>query len=429
MSHAPATLAYEEVVARTGQNAFRRGRLISAALVIVGIAAFAIQYAQDPKSAWQAYLVNLVYFMGIAQGAIVWAAIARTARGHLWGSNILRYGEALSAFLPAAYVLMLIFLWWPHGGQSLYSWVDHPIAQKAPWLNWPFFATRSTLLMGALVLMSRRMLRRSLVPDLARLKDRVPGKLKELYAKRVSKGVKSDADAQKELLDLSPWFVLLYCVVYTMWAFDVLMALDPHWVSTLFGAFIFMSTLYTGLAVISLATIWTRKPLGLEQVVSTEQYHSIGKLLFSFALFWIYSYWSQFLPIWYGNLSEETPYVVLRLAPPFQTWAWVIFTLTFAIPFFGLMNWTTKKRPELHQIFALIGLVGIWLERNLLIQPSVHPTAFDVGPLQIGVMLGFLGAFTLMFLNFASKYPMVSSLGIPSGAPREWSGGHDISEP
>jgi hypothetical protein len=93
------------------------------------------------------------------------------------------------------------------------------------------------------------------------------------------------------------------------------------------------------------------------------------------------------------------------------------------------MNWTTKKRPELHQIFALIGLVGIWLERNLLIQPSVHPTVWDLGPLQIGVMLGFLGAFTLMFLNFASKYPMISSLGIPSGAPREWSGGHDISEP
>jgi hypothetical protein len=39
-------------------------------------------------------------------------------------------------------------------------------------------------------------------------------------------------------------------------------------------------------------------------------------------------------------------------------------------------------------------------------------------------MLGFLGAFVLTFLNFASKYPMVSSLGIPSGAPEEWSAGH-----
>jgi hypothetical protein len=425
MSHAPAALAYEEVVAATGQNPFKRGRIIAAALVIVGIAAFAIlAFGPNPKLAWQAYLVNLVYFMGIAQGAIVWAAIARTARGHKWGSNLVRYGEALSSFLPVAYILMLIFLWMPGGGRTLYEWVEHPIAQKAPWLNWQFFAIRNTLWMGALVLMSRRMLRRSLVPDLAKLKDKVPGKLKDLYARRTSKGVPTDAKAQKEILDLSPWFVLLYCLVYTMWAFDVLMALDPHWVSTLFGAFIFMSTLYTGLAVISLATIWTRKPLGLEKVIATEEYHSIGKLLFSFALFWIYSYWSQFLVIWYGNLSEETPYVVLRLHPPFQMWAWVIFGLTFAIPFFGLMNWTTKKNPALQQWFALIGLAGIWLERNLLIQPTVHPTFFDIGPLQIGVMLGFLGAFVLTFLNFASKYPMVSSLGIPSGAPEEWAGNH-----
>jgi len=423
MSHDAAEMPYEEVVARTGQPTFQRGRLIAVALAIVGIAAFLIMlFGKDPKSAWQAYLVNLVFFMGIAQGAIVWAAIARTARGHRWGSNIVRYGEALSSFLPVAWVLMIIFFL--AGGKSLYVWIDHPIAQKAPWLNFGFWAARNAILMGALVLMSRMMLGLSLKPDLAKLKDRVPGKLKALYAKRVGATAPNPAATQRKLLDYSPWFILLYCIVYTIWAFDVLMALDPHWVSTLFGAFIFMSTLYTGLAVISLATIWTRKPLGLEKAISTEQYHSIGKLLFSFALFWIYSYWSQFLPIWYGNLSEETPYVVLRLSPPFQTWAWVIFALTFAIPFFGLMNWTTKKNPALHQWFALIGLLGIWLERNLLVQPSVHPTVFDLGPLQIGVMLGFLGAFVLTFLNFASKYPMVSSLGIPSGAPEEWSAGH-----
>jgi hypothetical protein len=422
VSHEAAVTPYEEVVARTGQPTFKRGRLIAAALAIVGLAAFLMMLlGKDPRSAWQAYLVNLVFFMGIAQGGIVWAAIARTARGHKWGSNIVRYGEALSAFLPVAWVLMVVFLVF---GKVLYPWIASPIAQKAPWLNWPFWALRNALLMGALVLMSRMMLGLSLKPDLAKLRDKVPGKLKDLYGKRVGAAAPNAAETQKKLLDLSPWFILLYCQVYTVWAFDVLMALDPHWVSTLFGAFIFMSTLYTGLAAISLATIWTRKPLGLEGAIAKEQYHSIGKLLFSFALFWIYSYWSQFLPIWYGNLSEETPYVVLRLHPPFQMWAWIIFALTFAIPFFGLMNWTTKRNPALHQWFALIGLLGIWLERNLLVQPSVHPTAFDMGPLQIGVMLGFLGAFTLTFLNFASKYPMISSLGIPSGAPEEWSGGH-----
>ncbi len=423
MTHEAALVTYEDAVQQTGKIEFKRGRMIASALVIVGVAAFFYLYLTgNVKSAWQAYLINLVFFMGIAQAGIVWAAIARTARGHKWASSLVRYAEAMSAFLPVAWVLMMIFL--GLGGSSLYSWFHEPIAQKAAWLNWPFFVARNAILMGALVLMSRHLLGMSLRPDLARLKDRVPTRLRDLYVKRAGTTPPDLAKTQHTLLNLSPWFILLYCLVYTIWAFDVLMALDPHWVSTLFGAFIFMSTLYTGLAVLSLATIWTRKPLGLESPIATEQYHTLGKLLFAFSLFWIYSYWSQFLPIWYGNLSEETPYVVLRLHPPFQVWAWAVFACAFLVPFAGLMNWTTKKNPQLHQWFALIALVGIWLERNMLVQPSVNPKLFDLGPGQIGVMLGFLGGFVLTFLNFASKYPMLSSLGIPSGAPEEWSGGH-----
>ena len=427
MSHPETQVRFEDVAARAGTVDFKRGRLISAALIIAGLGCFAAMLALgQQRQAWQAFLVNLVFFLGIAQAGIVWAAIARTARGTKWASTLARYGEAMSAFLPIGFALVAVFLF--AGGQQLYPWVKDPIPGKAPWLNWPFFLGRNLVLMALLVWMSRLMLGKSLKIDLARAKNLVqPAKLKELYAKRSagSKGDEREAAAtQRDLLNLSPWFVTLYCLVYTIWAFDVLMSLDPHWVSTLFGAFIFMSTLYTGLAAMSLLTIHTRKPLGMEHAVSTEQYHTLGKLLFSFALFWVYSYWSQFLPIWYANLSEETPYVVLRLKPPFEFWAWTVFFLTFFIPFVGLMNWTTKKNPHLHQWFALIALVGVWLERNLIVLPSVNPQAWDLSILQVGVMLGFAGAFVLPFLNFAAKYPMLSSLGIPSGAPPEWGGSH-----
>ena len=417
MSHPTTHAAFEQSVARVGHVDFKRGRLISSALVILGLVCFGLMlFTGQVKQAWQSYLVNLVFFLGIAQAGVVWAAIARTTRGTKWASSLVRYGEALSAFLPIGYVLVLVFLF--AGGATLYPWVKEPVAAKAAWLNWPFFVARTAILMGLLVLMSRRLLGQSLRPDLGRAKALVTGKWKDLYGKRTG-GWKGDeaeaATAQRQLLDLSPWFIVLYCFVYTIWAFDVLMSLDPHWVSTLFGAFIFMSTLYTGLA-----AVWTRGPLGLDKVVSTEQFHTLGKLLFSFALFWVYSYWSQFLPIWYANLSEETPYVVLRLKPPFEAWAWVVFAFTFAVPFFGLMNWTTKRNPLLHQAFALIALLGVWLERNLIVLPSVNPTAFDLSLPQIGVMLGFLGAFLIPFLNFAMRYPMLSSIGIPSGAPPEW---------
>ena len=422
MSHDTPVLDYDHFAATVGRNEFRRGRIISAALVITGLACFAmLLFTGHTRQAWQSYLVNLVFFLGIAQAGIAWSAIMRTNRATKWASSLTRYGEAMAAFLPIGYALVLVFLF--AGGSTLYPWVAQPIAQKAAWLNWPFFIARNAILMGALVLMSRVIVGKSLRPDLGRIKAIVPAKLQALYTRRVPawKGDAVEAaSAQKQLLDLSPWFVVLYCFVYTIWAFDVMMSLDPHWVSTLFGAFIFMSTLYTGLAGMSLLSIHTRKPLGLDKVVSTEQYHTLGKLLFAFALFWVYSYWSQFLPIWYANLTEETPYVVLRLRPPFEFWAWVVFVLTFLVPFAGLMNWTTKRNPALHQVFALICLIGVWLERNLIVLPSVNPAVWDLTLPQIGVMLGFLGAFMLPFLNFASKYPMLSSIGIPSGAPDDW---------
>jgi glycopeptide antibiotics resistance protein len=426
MSHDTPAVKFEDVAARVGTVDFKRGRIISAALVITGLACFALLLGTGhARQAWQSYLVNLVFFLGIAQAGIVWSAIARTNRGTKWASSLTRYGEAMSAFLPIGYALVAIFLF--AGGSQLYPWVAEPIAAKAPWLNWPAFIARNLILMGALIFMSRVLLGKSLRPDLGRAKDLVPAKLREQYIKRTA-GWKGDeaeaATAQKQLLDLSPWFIVLYCCTYTIWAFDVLMSLDPHWVSTLFGAFIFMSTLYTGLAGMSLVAIHTRKKLGLEQAVSTEQFHTLGKLLFAFALFWVYSYWSQFLPIWYANLSEETPYVVLRLKPPFEFWAWAVFVLTFLVPFAGLMNWTTKKNPALHQWFALIALIGVWLERNLIVLPSVNPAVWDLTLPQLGVMLGFLGAFVLPLLNFASRYPMLSSIGIPSGAPEDWKGTH-----
>ncbi len=426
MSESTAAVRFEAVAATVGKADFKRRRLIAAGLVILGLGAFALMIMTgQTRQAWQSYLVNLVFFLGIAQAGIVWAAVARTARGHRWASTLLRYGEAMSSFLPIGYALVLVFLL--AGGSTLYPWVAEPIAHKAPWLNWPGFVARNAVLMGALVLMSRMLLGMSLRPDLGRAKALVTGKLADLYTRRTKdwKGDVAETDAaHKKLNNLSPWLILLYCLVYTVWSFDLLMSLDPHWVSTLFGAFIFMSTLYTGLAAMSLLATWTRKPLGLESAVATEQYHTLGKLLFSFAMFWVYSYYSQFLPIWYGNLSEETPFVVLRLKPPFTFVAWTIFFLVFLIPFVGLMNWTTKRNPRLQAIFAVSCLTGVWLERNLIVLPSLEPTRFDLTLPQLGVMVGFLGAFVLTFLNFASKYPMLSSMGIPSGAPPEWSGGH-----
>jgi hypothetical protein len=50
---------------------------------------------------------------------------------------------------------------------------------------------------------------------------------------------------------------------------------------------------------------------------------------------------------------------------------------------------------------------GFWLERNVLVWPSLEPGASWswLGPIQIGIALGFLGAFALVFLLYTRVFP------------------------
>jgi hypothetical protein len=57
-------------------------------------------------------------------------------------------------------------------------------------------------------------------------------------------------------------------------------------------------------------------------------------------------------------------------------------------------------------------VIGFWLERNLLIWPSVvkGDQLAWLGPIQMGVLLGFVGAFALVFLIYSRVFP---SLAVP----------------
>jgi len=56
--------------------------------------------------------------------------------------------------------------------------------------------------------------------------------------------------------------------------------------------------------------------------------------------------------------------------------------------------------------FAVVSLVGIWLERYLEIVPSInHGAGPALGVPEVGVALFFGGLFLLSWTWFASRYP------------------------
>jgi hypothetical protein len=130
--------------------------------------------------------------------------------------------------------------------------------------------------------------------------------------------------------------------------------------------------------------------------------------MFGFSIFWVYQFWSQYLPIWYANMPDETWWVFLRFEDPWRPLAFAVFGCTFLIPFLGLMNVYTKKSPFWLGAFALLILSGMWMERHILVMPSLNPAKVWVGLPEIGVTLGFLGMFGWAVQGFLTKYPAVN---------------------
>ena len=145
----------------------------------------------------------------------------------------------------------------------------------------------------------------------------------------------------------------------------------------------------------------------LEAYISSNMFWDIGKILFAWCVFWGYLFWSQYLPIWYANMPEETWWVFIRFEEPWRSLSFAVFTMVFVIPLLGLLNKTSKTNPVLLASFSLLAMAGIWLERHVLVMPSLNPTTVWVGLPEIGVTIGFLGVFGWAVQSFLTKYPCV----------------------
>jgi hypothetical protein len=151
--------------------------------------------------------------------------------------------------------------------------------------------------------------------------------------------------------------------------------------------------------------------------------HDLGKMIFAFSIFWMYLFFAQYNVIWYGNIPEETQFFELRLGSQFlqDTWdfQWRRFDEPYVklsmvawigcwwIPFWVLLGQVPKKTPVILGSVATAVLLGFWLERNALVWPSLVPADGGawIGPIQLGVAGGFLGAYLLVFLIFSRVFP------------------------
>jgi hypothetical protein len=384
-------------------------RTAIAALVIIGAIALGAALMVDSARTWHAYLMNWLYFTTIAQGGVIVAVVVSITKG-IWSRPIRRIALAFCAFLPIAYIAVLPILF--IGADQIFPWIEHPFYNgKEAWLNQPFMAARILLGLGILFGVSLTFAYTALRPDMGLMRDQVPERLRGMYRwfTRGWRGQEAEElHAHRRLAVLAPVTALLFALFMGLVAWDFVMSLEPHWFSTLLGPYIFMGGFLGALMTTALITITLRSRLGIEEWIGHSTLHDLGKLCFGFTVFWGYLFFSQYIVIWYGLLPFEQAFVIHRFTPPFRIIAQLVGLLLFLIPFFGLMGVAAKKTPAVFATFATISLTGLWLERYMLVYPSLYIGAESLpfGWQEIGLLLLFAGLFHGSIAFFLTRFPL-----------------------
>ena len=380
---------------------------IFGALTALGIATFLLSLQLDPMRGWQAYLVNFLFWTGIAQGAVVFAATYHVV-GARWGATIRRLGEGAVAYLPVSLVLFLPLYF---GLKKFFSAVREMNPDRGAWFDPRFIFVRGGLGLGLMTVLSLFFVYYGLRPEIGIAQER---KLKlQIWLHRwMADGWQGE---QLEILRcergvdfLAAGVLLAYPIVYTFMAFDLIMALDPFWYSSLFGGYFFISTFYLGLAGLAVVAALLRRNLG-DVVITNSQLSDLGKLLLGFNLTYLAMVWGQYIVIWYGNLPEETHFIILRVwQSPWAALSWSVFAMSVLIPFLIFLS---RRAKEIPGIILLVGVsisAGLWLERYVLVVPSLWTRqGAPFGWVEVGVTLGFLGAAGLTYLFFLKNFPVL----------------------
>jgi len=340
-------------------------------------------------------LVAALFLLGLGLAGLIYVAVHYTT-GAGWDVVVRRVAEAVAGLVPAGSLLALVAV--IAGGRSLYPFLRagetgaalHFGAFKALWLAPPFFYGRAvvyTLVWSAFALVLRGLSRHQDAGD--------PDGRIRLRATRWSAA-----------------FLPVFAVTVSLASFDWVMALEPHWYSTMFGVYQFAGLFVSGIAAVVLLVIRLRRAGVLLGAVKEEHLHDLGKLLFAMSTFWAYIWFSQYLLVWYGNLAEEASYFVPRTEGAWAPLFWAVPVLLWAVPFLALLPARAKHDERILVQMSVLILVGHLLDLYLAVQPSLFPAGPLFGGWEAGLLLGGAALGWLVLRRALAGAPAV-----PAGDP------------
>jgi hypothetical protein len=368
------------------------------------------------------YLTSFAFYLALSLGALFFVMVQHLARAH-WSVTVRRVAEYMACNLLVLFFLGAPIGWYavasrtpagaPHGERTdivvtggLYPWTDaahvmeDPILRgKAGWLNVPMWTVRILIYFAVWILLAYYFRNKSLQQD--------------------STGdVKTTLDRES----YSAPGLLAFAISLTLGAIDILMSLNPHWFSTMFGVYFFAGGAGAFFATFILALMLIQKFGRLRGIVTLEHYHDLGKFLFGFVFFWGYIAFSQYMLIWYSNIPEETEWFRDRqyihptdVYGPWTTVGLVLLFIHVLIPFPGLISRRVKRNMPALAFWCIWMLVAHFVDMYWVVMPEYSKKVHvqDRLPFQMTDALIFLGIGGVLVWNFlrqaTTKGPLVAT--------------------
>ncbi|HVP44022.1 MAG TPA: NrfD/PsrC family molybdoenzyme membrane anchor subunit [Terriglobales bacterium] len=368
----------------------------------------------DMPVAWGFAIVNFVWWIGIGHAGTLISAILLLLKQQ-WRNSINRFAEAMTLFaVMCAGMFPVLHLGRPWLAYWLFPYPNtmNIWPQFRSPLVWDVFAVSTYFTVSLLFWFV------GLIPDLATLRDRATNRVTRAAYGFLAMGWRGSARHWKRYesayLLLAGLATPLVLSVHTVVSFDFAVSIVPGWHTTIFPPYFVAGAIYSGFAMVVVMAIPIRHFYGLQDMITERHLENSAKVMLATGLIVAYGYFMEVFMAWFGGNHFEQYMIFNRMRGPYAVLYWCLILFNVAIP---QLLWVRpiRKSPFWLFILSLDVLVGMWLERFVIVITSLHrdylpsswgmywPTVWDWA-----TYVGTIGFFVMCMFLFIRFLPMIS---------------------
>ncbi|MEJ2584464.1 MAG: polysulfide reductase NrfD [Robiginitalea sp.] len=341
---------------------------------------------------WAWDITNFVWWVGIGHAGTLISAVLLLFR-QKWRMAINRSAEAMTIFSVIQAGLFPII----HMGRPWLAYWVLPIPNQfgSLWVNfnspllWDVFAFSKYLSVSLVFWWT------GLLPDCALIRDRaVKPFLNKIYT--------------------------LVLSVHTIVSFDFATSVIPGWHTTIFPPYFVAGAIFSGFAMVQTLLIIMRKVSSLEAYITVQHIELMNIIIMITGSIVGCAYITELFIAWYSGVEYEQYAFLNRATGPYW-WAYTLMmTCNVVSP---QVMWFKKIRTSIiwSFIISIVVNVGMWFERFVIIVTSLHRdylpsswTMFSPTFVDIGIFIGTVGFFFVLFLLYARTFPVIAQAEVKS---------------